>query len=146
MLEEWGGDAILKSVMDPQDAIRAKEMGFHAISISNHGGRQLDGEVALLDMLTSIRVATGPQFPLILDGGIRRGTDILKAIGLGANAVSFARPYLYSLAAEGVVGVRRSLEILASELKLSMALLGITNVSEITSEMVRPFKGGYRVS
>ena len=137
VLDTWGGDAILKGVMRPSDAIRAKEMGFKAVSISNHGGRQLDGEVAPLDMLPAIRSAVGDDYALILDGGIRRGTDVLKAIALGADAVSFARPYLYGLAAAGFKGVSRALEILADEVRLSMALLGVTTVSEITNEMVQ---------
>ncbi len=142
VLDAWGGPALLKGVMHPADAQRARNMGFAAVAISNHGGRQLDGEAAPLDVLPAIRHSVGPDFPLILDGGVRRGSDVLKALLIGANAVSFARPYLYGLAAAGFHGVQRALNILSEELKLSMALAGLVDLKTLSPDMlIRPSGG-----
>ena len=141
VLNVWDGPAVLKGVMHPDDADRARDMGFAAVSISNHGGRQLDGEAAPLDMLPTIRRQVGPDFPLILDGGVRRGSDILKALLLGANAISFARPYLYGLAAGGYQGVRRALTILTEEFTRSMALAGLTDLKTLDATMLMVPRG-----
>lgn len=137
LLGEWNGPAILKGVIRPDDALHAVKTGFQAIQVSNHGGRQLDSSPAPVHMLENIRDAVGTDVELILDGGIRRGTDILKALALGANAVSFARPYLYGLAAGGVAGVRRASELLVAEIKRDMALLGVRRITEIDTSFVR---------
>jgi L-lactate dehydrogenase (cytochrome) len=138
VLQAWNGPVILKGVMHPADAIRAKAEGFAAVSVSNHGGRQLDGEAAPLDVLPAVRQAVGPDYPLILDGGIRRGTDMLKALCLGANLVSFARPYLYGLAAGGYPGVRRALQILRDEFFLGMQLIGAHDLNALTPDLLLP--------
>lgn len=137
VLRAWDGPVLLKGVMHPLDAVRAREAGFAAVSVSNHGGRQLDGEAAPLDVLPMIRQAVGPDYPLILDGGIRRGTDMLKALCLGADLVSFARPYLYGLAAGGYQGVARALHILRDEVFLAMQLIGAHDVSSLTSDLLQ---------
>ena len=104
--------------------------------ISNHGGRQLDGTPAPVDCLQPIRDAVGSDLELIVDGGIRRGTHILKAMALGADACSVGRAYLYGLAAGGEAGVRRALTLLTDELRRNMALLGVKSMNELTPAMV----------
>ena len=105
--------------------------------ISNHGGRQLDAAPAPIDCVAAIRDAVGDRLELIVDGGVRRGTHVLKALALGANAVSIGRPYLYGLASGGQAGVERALGMLKSELERSMALLGCRTIAEIGTGHVR---------
>lgn len=138
LLGEWNGAAVIKGVMRRDDARRAADMGFKAIMVSNHGGRQLDSSPAPIDMLEGIVQAVGSAAEVILDGGVRRGTDVLKALALGARAVSFARPYLYGLAADGTAGARRALTMLAEAVRRDMALLGARSTGEIDGSYVRP--------
>lgn len=133
----WDGPAFLKGIVHPSDALKGLEVGYDAIVVSNHGGRQLDGDISPVRALPGIVEAVKGRAPVILDGGIRRGTDILKAIALGADAVSFARPYLYGLAAGGERGVAKALDLLRSELVRDMALLGVTKISDIQPSHVR---------
>jgi L-lactate dehydrogenase (cytochrome) len=135
---EWGGPLMIKGILSPEDAKRAKSVGARAVVVSNHGGRQLDGAAAALDALPRIADAVGSDLELILDGGVRRGTHVLKALALGARACMIGRAYLYGLAAAGEAGVDRSLAILKDEIARDMALLGARNVSEIGREMVVP--------
>nr|WP_269748057.1 alpha-hydroxy acid oxidase [Altererythrobacter lutimaris] len=137
LISHWSGSTVLKGVVHPDDAKRAVEIGFDAIQVSNHGGRQLDRDVAPLDALPAIRKAVGEQVPLILDSGVRRGSDILTALICGADAVSCGRAYLYGLAAGGEAGVARSIEILKDELLRSMALLGVASIRELLLERGR---------
>ena len=137
LLGEWNGLSVIKGVVREDDAKRAVATGFNAIQVSTHGGRQLDHSPAPIDVLEGIVQAVGDRAEVILDGGARRGTDILKALALGARGVSFARPYLYGLAAGGEAGVRRAFEILATDLRRDMALLGARTVSEIDRSCVR---------
>lgn len=137
LLGEWGGPAIIKGIVRADDATRAVATGFKAIMVGNHGGRQLSASPAPIDVLESIVFAVGDRAEVILDGGVRRGTDVLKALALGAKAVSFARPYLYGLAAAGEIGVRRALAILAADVRRDMALLGARRVSEIDRSCIR---------
>jgi L-lactate dehydrogenase (cytochrome) len=137
LLGEWNGPAMLKGVVAPDDARRAVQTGFKAISISNHGGRQLDGSPAPLDCLTDIRSAVGGDVDLVLDGGVRRGTDVLKALALGATAVSFARPYLYGLAAGGRQGAKRVVRQIADSVKRDMILCGVSAISQLNETYVR---------
>jgi len=129
---EWGGTFVIKGVMTPEDAVRARDAGASAVMISNHGGRQLDGAPAPVDMVAPIRAAVGDTLELVVDGGIRRGTDIIKALALGADACSIGRAYLYALAAGGEAGVTRMLELLRAELQRDMALMGCCNVSGLS--------------
>jgi L-lactate dehydrogenase (cytochrome) len=131
LAEQWNGPFVIKGLLSPEDARRARDVGATALMISNHGGRQLDSAPAPMDCIGAIRDAVGSDLELILDGGIRRGTHILKAIAGGANAVSIGRPYLYGLAAGGQDGVMRALEILRSEVARSMALMGCASIEEI---------------
>ncbi|MCC3860313.1 alpha-hydroxy acid oxidase [Pseudemcibacter aquimaris] len=140
LLGEWNGPSILKGVVRSDDAIRAERTGFNAISISNHGGRQLDTSPAPISCLDPIRDAVSDKTELIVDGGIRRGTDVLKALAMGANAVSFARPYLYGLAAGGIDGAVRSVEIIHDAIKRDMILLGVQNISDIDESFINRLK------
>ncbi|WP_137917771.1 alpha-hydroxy acid oxidase [Hydrogenophaga sp. 2FB] len=126
MRECWRGRLVLKGVLHPEDAATAAKLGVDAIVVSNHGGRQLDGAVAPLKVLSSIRAATG-SLPLIYDGGIRRGSDVLKALALGADFVLVARPFLYAAAVAGHAGVTHAISLLKEEVKRNMASLGLTS-------------------
>ena len=128
----WDGPFVLKGIMSVEDAKRAVEIGASAIVISNHGGRQLDSSPATIEMLPKIVDAVGGQIEIILDSGIRRGTHVLKALALGADACMIGRPYLYGLAAGGQPGVARALQLLRAEIELAMKLMGCRNLSEVT--------------
>lgn len=136
ILNEWSGPSLLKGVVRPDDAKRAADLGFNGIIVSNHGGRQLDTSVAPIRILEEIVQAVGDRADVILDGGVRRGTDILKALALGAKAVGFARPYLFGLAAGGEAGVARALDIMCTSIRRDMALLGVRKISEIDRTFV----------
>lgn len=133
MIEEWGGPFAIKGTQSVADAKRAVEIGASALMISNHGGRQLDGAPAPVDCVRPLRAAVGDDLELIVDGGVRRGTHILKALALGADACSFGRPYLYSLAAAGQAGVERMMALMVAELDRDMKMLGVTSIDEVKS-------------
>ncbi|AKH41335.1 L-lactate dehydrogenase (cytochrome) [Altererythrobacter atlanticus] len=135
--EDWGGKFCLKGIMSVGDARRAAEIGVDAIMISNHGGRQLDGSRAPFDQLAEIVDAVGDRVEVILDGGVRRGTHVLKALSLGATAVSGGRLYLYALAAAGQAGVERALTLLEAEIVRDMKLMGVTSVDQLSRENLR---------
>jgi L-lactate dehydrogenase (cytochrome) len=137
IIEQWGGPFALKGVMSSEDARRAADVGVTAVIVSNHGGRQLDGTAAPIEVLADIVEAVGERIEVILDGGIRRGTHVLKAIALGARACSVGRPYLYGLSAGGEPGVTKALEILRMELTLAMKLCGCRAISNIDRCMIR---------
>jgi isopentenyl diphosphate isomerase/L-lactate dehydrogenase-like FMN-dependent dehydrogenase len=128
---------VVKGIVRGDDAARALDSGAAAIWVSNHGGRQLDGAVATATALPEIVGAVRGRAPVIVDGGVRRGTDVLKALALGAAAVAIGRPQIWGLAADGEAGVRRVLEMLESELELAMALCGCRSIGEIDSSLVR---------
>lgn len=127
---------IVKGIVRGDDARRALDLGAKGLVVSNHGGRQLDYAIASLDALPEVVEAVGGEVPVLLDGGVRRGTDVIKALCLGANAVLIGRPYLYALAAGGAEGVRQMLELLREELSISMTLLGARNVSELSRDLL----------
>ena len=133
----WDGKFCLKGVMSARDARRAVELGADAIMISNHGGRQLDGSRAPFDQLEEILAEVGGEIEVICDGGIRRGTHILKAMALGATACSGGRMYLYALAAAGQAGVEKALGNLQSEIERGMKLMGVSALNQLTPDMVR---------
>jgi L-lactate dehydrogenase (cytochrome) len=135
--QQWGGTFVLKGVMSAADARRAVAIGADAIMISNHGGRQLDGSRAPFDQLPEIVDAVGGQIEIICDGGIRRGTHVLKALSSGATAASGGRLYLYALAAAGQDGVERALGILKDEIERGMRLMGVTRVDKLTRDRLR---------
>ena len=133
---EWGGPFMIKGVMSVPDARKAVEIGADAIMISNHGGRQLDGGRAPFDQLASIVDAVGDSIEIILDGGIRRGTHVLKALAMGATACSGARFYLYALAAGGEAGVERAMTNLHNEIERDMMLMGCRTIKELDRSML----------
>jgi len=132
----WGAGFVIKGVQSAGDAQRALDAGAAAIMISNHGGRQLDGAPAPVDCIAPIRDRVGDRLQLIVDGGIRRGTHVLKALAMGADACSIGRAYLYGLAAGGQPGVEKALSILRDEIHLGMALLGTPTIDGITRDHV----------
>jgi 4-hydroxymandelate oxidase len=129
---------LLKGVLHPADAKLAVEHGVDGLIVSNHGGRQLDATPASLDRLAPIAEAVGGRVPLLLDGGVRRGTDVAKAMALGARAVAIGRPVLWGLAVAGEAGVRRLLELLRVELTNALTLLGVGAPAELTRDQVVP--------
>ena len=137
LLGQWRGASAIKGVLRPDDARIAADLGFKLAFVSNHGGRQLDGCVAPVDALGPILDTVGDRMELVLDGGVRRGTDILRALALGARAVSFGRPYLYGLAAGGRAGVHRAFTILAEELRRDMSLIGVHKLDELDASFIR---------
>jgi L-lactate dehydrogenase (cytochrome) len=130
--ERWQGKLVIKGIMHPDDACLARDHGADAVIVSNHGGRQLDTTVSALRVLPDV-VAACPQIPVLMDGGIRRGTDALKALALGARFVWVARPFNYAAAIAGVAGVRRAIALLASEIDRDMAMLGVRAIAELSS-------------
>ncbi len=134
---EWGGPFVIKGLQTPDDARRATSIGASAIMISNHGGRQLDGAPAPIDCVAPIRDAVGDAVELIVDGGVRRGSHVVKALALGANACSVGRAYLWGLAAGGERGVVRALDILRGEIERTMTLVGATSIADLSSASIK---------
>ncbi len=135
--KRWNGVFCLKGIMSKEDAIKAVDIGADAIMVSNHGGRQLDGSRSPFDQLDEIVDAVAGKIDIICDGGIRRGTHILKAISKGANACSGGRLYLYALASGGEEGVTQSINNLKSELTRDMKLMGLTKISQLSKDNLR---------
>ena len=127
----------IKGILAPDDARRAVEIGASAVMVSNHGGRQLDGVPAAIEALPAIVDAVEGRAEVILDGGVRRGSHVLKALALGARACSVGRAYLYGLGAGGEAGVSRALDILRTEIGRDMALLGCRRVEDIGAEHIK---------
>ncbi|SIS74260.1 alpha-hydroxy acid oxidase [Phaeovulum vinaykumarii] len=139
--DKWGGKLILKGILDAEDARRAADFGADAIIVSNHGGRQLDGALSSIRMLPEIVRAVGGKTEVHIDGGIRSGQDVLKALALGAKGTWIGRPYINGLGAMGEKGVMKALEIIAKEMDITMALCGEKNVSDMTRENLLVPKG-----
>ena len=131
-----GVPVLLKGIVRGDDARRALDRGVDGIWVSNHGGRQLDGAIATLDALVEVVAAVGGRCPVIVDGGIRRGTDVLKALALGADAIAIGRPQMYGLATGGAGGVQRVVELLRAELDLAMALVGAPALADLTPDLI----------
>lgn len=137
MVEEWGGPFAIKGILSAEDAIRAAEVGATAVIVSNHGGRQLDTSPAPIEVLPEIVDAVGDRLEVILEGGVRRGVHILKALALGATAVSFGRPYLFGLGAGGEAGVDQVLDFFRTDLERDMRLLGCRSINEVDASRIR---------
>jgi L-lactate dehydrogenase (cytochrome) len=141
--DRWAGKLILKGVLDVEDAEQAARSGADALIVSNHGGRQLDGAPSSISALAPIARAVGDRIEVLMDGGIRSGQDVLKALALGAKGVLIGRAYVYGLAAMGEAGVAAALEIIRKELDVTMALCGIRDVRQVTgsilAKQVAPF-------
>ena len=134
--EKWGGKLILKGILDPEDARQSLYSGADAIIVSNHGGRQLDGARSSISALPGIVDAVGDRIEVHMDGGVRSGQDVLKAVALGAKGAWIGRPYLYGLGAGGKAGVTRALEIIRNELDISMALCGKRDIREVDADIL----------
>jgi isopentenyl diphosphate isomerase/L-lactate dehydrogenase-like FMN-dependent dehydrogenase len=139
MREEWRDRPLfVKGVLHPADAAHAVDLGADGVLVSNHGGRQLDGALSSLDALPAIAEAVGGRVPVLLDGGVRRGSDVIKALCLGATAVGIGRSYLYGLAAHGEAGVGHVLEILREEISRTLTLLGCESVDDLSRDYLIP--------
>jgi len=132
----WSGPLLLKGVLTAADARRAVDHGVDGLIVSNHGGRQLDGAPASVEALPEVADAVGDRIEVLLDGGVRRGADVVRALALGARAVMVGRPYLYGLGAGGSTGVRRALDILAGEVDHTLALVGVPRVGDLDRTVV----------
>ncbi|MEM7250425.1 MAG: alpha-hydroxy acid oxidase [Pseudomonadota bacterium] len=132
----WSGPLVLKGIMSADDARRARDQGVDGIVVSNHGGRQLDGTPASIEVLADIVDAVGEDLTVLLDSGVRRGTDVVKALALGARAVLVGRPYLYGLAAQGRAGVERTIGIFRDELHEALGLLGVPDVKALSRDVI----------
>ncbi len=137
MVRQWNGQYCLKGVMSVADAKRAVEIGCTGIVVSNHGGRQLDGSRASFDHLAEIVDAVGDRIDVLVDGGIQRGSHVLKALSLGAKAVGIGRYYLYPLAAAGQAGVERALGLIRAEIERDMKLMGCTAIGQLSRDNLR---------
>lgn len=134
--EMWGGKVILKGILDPEDAKMAAKVGADAIVVSNHGGRQLDGALSSIRALPAILDAVGDEVEVLLDGGIRSGQDVLKALAMGAKGTMIGRAYVYGLGAMGEAGVTKALEVIHKELDLTMALCGRRDVRDLDRDIL----------
>jgi L-lactate dehydrogenase (cytochrome) len=137
MVRQWNGQFCLKGIMSAADAKRAAEIGCTGIVVSNHGGRQLDGSRASFDQLAEIVDAVGNRIDVLMDGGVQRGTHVLKALSVGAKAVGVGRYYLYPLAAAGQGGVERALGLLQAEIERDMKLMGCTAIGQLSRDNLR---------
>jgi (S)-mandelate dehydrogenase len=135
--DEWRGPLLVKGLLEPRQAAAALAAGYDAIVISNHGGRQLDGVVSPIEMLPEFRNEVGGRMPLLIDGGFRSGTDVIKAIALGASAVQLGRLPIFALAVAGDAGVHHALQLIRSEIEDTMALCGVTRLAQLNETMVR---------
>jgi L-lactate dehydrogenase (cytochrome) len=136
--QRWGGKLIIKGIMDPTDARRAVDSGADALIVSNHGGRQLDGAQSSIGALPAIVEAVGKQIEVHMDGGIRSGQDVIRALALGAKGVYIGRPFLYGLGALGEAGVTKCLDIIRNELDLTMAFCGKRDINDVDRSILLP--------
>jgi len=136
--KRWGGKLILKGILDAEDARLARDSGADALIVSNHGGRQLDGAMSSIAALPGIAEAVGKDIEVWMDGGIRSGQDVLKAIAFGAKGTMIGRAFLYGLGAMGEAGVTKMLELIANELALTMAFTGHTDIRKVDRGILLP--------
>jgi L-lactate dehydrogenase (cytochrome)/(S)-mandelate dehydrogenase len=134
----WKGPFLLKGVLHPGEARLAVERGVDGLIVSNHGGRQLDGAAASLDALPAVIDAVAGKIPVLMDGGVRRGTDVIKALALGAAACLVARPQLFGLAVAGEAGVAHMLDIFRREIDRALGLCGLSRIADIDRELLLP--------
>ncbi|WP_281274331.1 alpha-hydroxy acid oxidase [Vreelandella nanhaiensis] len=133
----WKGNLVVKGILHPDDARRAVSAGADGLIVSNHGGRQLDCTVAPLTMLPEVLEAVAGAVPVMIDGSFRRGSQVLKALSLGASFVFLGRPFNYAASVAGEAGVKKTVMLLGSEIDRNMALLGVTSVEELTPDLLR---------
>jgi L-lactate dehydrogenase (cytochrome) len=134
--DRWGGKLILKGIMDPEDAELAARSGADALIVSNHGGRQLDGAQSSISALPEVVKTVGNRIEVLMDGGVRTGQDVIKALALGAKGVMIGRSYIYGLGAMGQAGVTMSLDIIRKELDMTMALCGLRDIKQVDSNIL----------
>ena len=134
----WGGKLIIKGIMDPEDARLAADSGADALIVSNHGGRQLDGAQSSIEALPAIVDEVGQRIEVHMDGGVRSGQDVIRAVALGAKGVYIGRPFLYGLGAMGEAGVTKCLEIIRNELDLTMAFCGLRDIQQVDRKILLP--------
>lgn len=134
--KHWHGNILIKGIMEPDDARAAINAGANGIVVSNHGGRQLDGTSSTISKLPAIAKAVGDQTEIYLDGGIRNGIDVVKAVALGAKGVLIGRPWVYAMAAQGEDGVNKLLTLFRQEIAAAMGLMGVNHIDEITSDLI----------
>ncbi len=134
--DAWKGKLIIKGVMNSEDALKIKEAGADAIQVSNHGGRQLDSATASINALPLIRKSLGDDFPILFDSGIRSGSDILRALALGADFVMFGRPLMYAIGADGSRGLRRIINLIKEELSTNLGLVGLTDINKVDKKII----------
>jgi len=140
--ERWGGKLILKGILDPEDAAKAARSGADALIVSNHGGRQLDGAKSSIAALPAIAAEVGDRIEVMMDGGIRSGQDVIKALALGAKGVFIGRAFLYGLGAMGEAGVALCLDIIRKELDITMALCGLRDIRDVGRHILEPSRSG----
>jgi L-lactate dehydrogenase (cytochrome) len=133
---QWQGKILIKGVMTAEDAVAAVDVGADGVVVSNHGGRQLEGVASSISVLPEIAAAVGDRAEVLMDGGVRSGTDVLKAVALGAKAVMIGRPWVWALAARGEQGVTDLLAVMQNEMATAMGLMGVNSISEITRDLV----------
>jgi L-lactate dehydrogenase (cytochrome) len=133
---QWQGNILIKGVMSAEDACQAVDAGADGVIVSNHGGRQLEGVASSISMLPEVVAAVGDRAEVLMDGGVRNGTDVVRALASGAKAVMVGRPWVYAMAACGETGVARLLSVFQQEMARSMALMGVTRVGQLTSETI----------
>jgi (S)-mandelate dehydrogenase len=134
--ERWPGNLIVKGVLGCEDSVRIRDAGADAVCVSNHGGRQLDSAPAAIQMLPQIRAAVGKNYPLLFDSGVRNGEGVIKALALGADFVLIGRPFLFAMAADGYAGLQQVIELMRSQLDISLAQLGCADVNDIDASYV----------
>ena len=132
----WKGRLIVKGVLDRDDARRVRDSGADAVYVSNHGGRQLDSAPSAIQVLPAIRTAVGPDYPLLFDSGVRNGESVVKALALGADFVFIGRPFLYAMGADGYVGLQQTIELIRSQMDISLAQLGCNDINDIDERMI----------
>jgi isopentenyl diphosphate isomerase/L-lactate dehydrogenase-like FMN-dependent dehydrogenase len=140
--DRWHGRLVIKGVQRAEECALIAELGVDGVIVSNHGGRNLDGVAASIDVLPEVVAAVGERLEVLVDGGVRRGSDVLKALALGARAVLLGRAYMFGLAADGEAGVDRVLAILRSELDRSMALAGCATIADVDRSIVATAQDG----
>ena len=134
--ERWPGKLIVKGVLGCEDSVRIRDAGVDAVYVSNHGGRQLDSAPAAIQMLPQIRAAVGPDFPLLFDSGVRNGEAVIRALALGADFVFIGRPFLYAIGADGYAGLQQMIELIRSQIDISLAQLGCPDINGIDADML----------
>jgi L-lactate dehydrogenase (cytochrome) len=134
--ERWPGKLVVKGVLGSEDSVRIRDAGVDAVYVSNHGGRQLDSAPAAIQMLPQIRAAVGKDYPLLFDSGVRNGEAVIKALALGADFVFIGRPFLYAMGAEGYTGLQAMIELIRSQVDISLAQIGCTDINDVDASYI----------